>query len=145
ITLAEVYKGKISRKELKYDEARGAIPVSNVPQGERGIVTVLGRNDMATTQRMGIHWVVRDPDGVVVEDYYAWEMWPYCPPGDEHKFDGGRFDIDKPGTWTITIDLLMNEPDPVIVDSYDGALCTVEAAVPEPSFQRFGMTEYIKT
>ena len=98
---------------------------ASVPIGSSAIVTVLGRNDMSTTQQMGISWTIRDPDGVVVEPYDAWEAWPYCPPGSEHKFDGGRFDINKPGSWTITIDLLMNKPDPVVVDTYDGVLCVV--------------------
>ncbi|MBA7619437.1 hypothetical protein ES703_26776 [subsurface metagenome] len=98
---------------------------ASVPIGTSGIVTVWGRNDMTTSQQMGIHWVVKDPDGIIVEDYYAWEMWPYAGPGEEHKFDGGRFDIAKPGTWTISINLLMNQADPVIVDTYDGVLCVV--------------------
>ncbi|GAJ13603.1 unnamed protein product [marine sediment metagenome] len=69
---------------------------ASVPIGSSAIVTAWGRNDMGTTQQMGISWTVRDPDGVVVEQYDAWEAWPYCPPGSEHKFDGGRFDINKP-------------------------------------------------
>ncbi len=104
---------------------------SSVPIGQRGIITVLGRNDMPTTQQMGIEWTVRDPDGQVVEHYGPeWEMWPYCPPGDEHKFDGGRFDLDKAGTYTIAVDLLMNRDNPVVVDSYDGDLCIVTTEVP---------------
>ncbi|GAJ19258.1 unnamed protein product, partial [marine sediment metagenome] len=58
IALAEVvepYKGTISRVELEYNQSQDPVPVSNIPQGERGRVHVWGRNDMATTQRMGIH------------------------------------------------------------------------------------------
>ncbi len=99
------YEGTITTKQLKYDSVIRSIPASDVPIGTRGIVTVLGRNDMNTTQQMGIEWIVEDPDGLVVEHYGPeWEMWPYCPPGDEHKFDGGRFDIDKPGIWRISIE-----------------------------------------
>ncbi len=131
IALTEIpseYMGTISKKQLTYDSIVGLIPVAaKVSQGTRGIVTVLGRNDMATKQQMGIAWRVKDPDGYEVEHYSAWEAWPYCPPGDEHKFDGGRFDIDKPGDWTINIGLYMNHDNPVLVDSYVGVLCQVEA------------------
>ena len=104
---------------------------SSVPIGQSGIVTVWGRNDLSVTQQMGIEWTVRDPDGEVVEHYGpAWEAWPYCPPGDEHKFDGGRFDLDKAGTYTLKVDLLMNHDNPVVVDSYDGDLCAVTTELP---------------
>ncbi|GAH91967.1 unnamed protein product, partial [marine sediment metagenome] len=36
-----------------------------------------------------------------------------------------RFDINKPGDWTISIGLFMNIESPVMVDSYDGVLCRV--------------------
>ena len=98
---------------------------ASVPIGTRGLVHVWGRNDMTSTQRMGIHWVITDPDGILVEDYLDWEAWPHTSPGSEHEFIGGRFDIGKPGDWTISIDLLMNPDSPVIVDSYDGVLCAV--------------------
>ncbi|GAI73553.1 unnamed protein product, partial [marine sediment metagenome] len=90
IALAEVvepYKGTISRVELEYNQSQDPVPVSNIPQGERGRVHVWGRNDMTTTQRMGIHWVVTDPDGIE-DDYGEWELWPYTPPGVAHEFYG---------------------------------------------------------
>jgi len=91
---------------------------------------------------MGIEWTIRDPDGEVVEHYGPeWEMWPYCPPGDEHKFDGGRFDLDKAGIYTIAVDLLMNHDDPVPVDSYGGDLCTVTTEVP-PEYELIQHTIY---
>ena len=125
-------EGTITTKQLKYDSTERSIPASGVPIGTSGIVTVLGRNDMDTAQRMGIEWTVEDPDGLVVEHYGpVFEAWPYTSPGDEHKFDGGRFDIDKEGIWTIDIELLMDPDDPVVVDSYTGRLCTVEEAPEE--------------
>ncbi len=136
IPLAEVvepYKGTISKMELEYDGARANIPAYDIPQGERGLVHIWGRNDMATTQRMGIHWRVYDPDGVVVEDYSQWEAWPYTGSGGDHHFIGDRFNLDKVGTYTMDIALSMNPDDPEIVDTYYGDLCTV-AAVPEPEF-----------
>lgn len=142
VTVAEPYRGTISQKELEYNESRAAIPAANIPQGKRGLVHVWGRNDMSTTQRVGIWWEVRDPDGVVRETYAAWEAWPYTSPGGTHEFIGGRFNLDKAGTWTISVQLFMNPDAQVLVDEYHGTLCTVAAAVPEPEFAGFAITEY---
>ena len=98
---------------------------ASVPIGTRGLVHVWGRNDMAEAQRLGIGWTVTDPDGVIVEEYGTWEGWPYTGAGGEHEFIGGRFDINKVGDYMIAIELRMNEPDPVVVDSYSGVLCRV--------------------
>jgi len=87
---------------------------------------------MATSQVMIVSWVVKDPDGVTVESY-----------GDDagtigslqdHEFIGGRFDLDKVGTYTIAIRLFMNRASPVVVDSYDGPLCTTSTEAP-PKFK----------
>lgn len=98
---------------------------ASVPIGLSGLVHVWGRNDMANAQQMGILWEVRDPQGILVERYSEWEMWPYAGSGVEHEFIGDRFDINKPGSWRILIHLLMNQDSPAIVDSYDGVLCSV--------------------
>ena len=102
---------------------------SSVPIGQSGLVHVWGRNDMPTNQKLGTHWVVTDPDGVVVEDYSDWEAWS-TGPGDDHHFIGDRFDLDKEGTYTIAISLFMNPDSPVIVDSYKGDLCTATEVPP---------------
>ncbi len=138
----EVYRGTIARLELEYDEARAAIPAYNIPQGQRGLVHIWGRNDMSTSQKLGIYWIVKDPDGITVEEYYDWQAFS-TGPGDEHEFIGGRFNLDKVGTYDIQVGLLMNYDNPVYVDIYYGDLCTVAAAVPEPEFRGFGVTEYI--
>ncbi|HUV56900.1 MAG TPA: hypothetical protein VMV84_06675 [Dehalococcoidales bacterium] len=132
ITIEEVvpeYKGTISKKELEYNETQKSIPVSNVPQGKRGLVHVWGRNNMPTSQKLGIHWIVRDPNGLIAEDYQDWEFGSTSP-GDAHEFIGGRFDLNKTGNWTIGISLSMNPDSPLTVASYSGALCTVGAAPP---------------
>lgn len=98
---------------------------ASVPIGTRGLVHVWGRNDMTTTQRMGIGWTVTDPDGVIVEEYGIWEAWPHTGPGVDHEFIGGRFDINKVGDYMIVIELRMNYDNPVVVDSYAGILCRV--------------------
>lgn len=106
---------------------------ASVPIGTRGLVRVIARNDMTTTQKLGISWMIRDPDGlipVVGGEYFIWEEWPNTGPGSTHEFvNYERFDINKPGTWTISIALLMNQDDPVEVASYDGVLCVVEEEV----------------
>ena len=98
---------------------------ASVPIGTGGKVHVWGRNDMTSNQKLGISWVVKDPDGIVVQDYSDWQSWTtgYL---DDHEFiSWERFDIDKPGDWTISIGLFMNPDDPVMVDSYAGVLCRV--------------------
>ncbi|GAH57205.1 unnamed protein product [marine sediment metagenome] len=146
ISLAEVvepYAGTISKKQLEYDESRASIPAYNVPQGERGLVHIWGRNNMSSNQKMGISWSITDPDGIVVEEYSYWELF-WTGPGNTQEFIGDRFDMNKAGYWLILVHLMMNPADPVIVDSYNGYLCTVAAAVPEPEFAGFGVTEYTK-
>ncbi|MBA7682583.1 hypothetical protein ES703_90935 [subsurface metagenome] len=127
--------------ELEHDGARAYIPAYDIPQDERGLVHIWGRNDMASNQKMGIWWQVKDPDGVVVEEYARWEAF-WTGPGNAQEFIGGRFDLDKPGTYTIGVQLFMNPDDQVVVDDYYGALCTVAAVVPEPEFRGFGVREY---
>ena len=97
---------------------------ASVPIATRGKVYVRGRNDMATGQKLGIRMIIKDPDGIVVQDYQDWEFGD-TNPGDDHQFIGGRFDIDKSGDWTIVITLAMNPDNPVVVDSYSGVLCRV--------------------
>ncbi|GAI04014.1 unnamed protein product, partial [marine sediment metagenome] len=60
VSLAEVFEGAISRKELEYDEARNNIPAYDIPGDKRGLVHIWGRNNMSTTQKMGIWWQVKD-------------------------------------------------------------------------------------
>lgn len=144
VTLAVAYAGTISKKELEYDSARASIPASNIPQNQRGLVHIWGRNDMTTTQRMGIWWQVKDPDGITVETYSTWEAAPYTSPGSAHEFIGGRFTLGKTGTWKISIQLFMNPAAQVVVDDYYGTLCTVAAVLPEPEFQGFAVADYSK-
>jgi len=123
------YEGTISKKQLKYNNTIRSIPVSNVPQDNSGIVSIWGRNDMNSNQKMGIWWQVKDPDGHVVEEYSRWEAY-WTGPGNAQEFIGGRFDLDKAGTYTIAIQLFMNPDDQVCVDDYYGTLCTVAGAPP---------------
>ncbi len=112
---------------------------SSVPIGQRGLVHIWGRNDTLVTQELGISWLVRDPDGGVVEEYSDWSYGH--GPGDDHEFIGGRFDLDKVGTYSIKVELLMNEASPVVVDSYEGALCSTTTEVP-PEYELIQETIY---
>jgi len=123
------YEGTISKKQLKYNGTIRSIPASSVPQDKSGIVSIWGRNDMTSNQKMGIWWQVKDPDGHVVEEYSRWEAY-WTEPGNAQEFIGGRFDLDKAGTYTIDIELFMNPDDQVCVDDYHGTLCTVAGAPP---------------
>jgi len=142
VSLAEVVEGTISKKELEYDEARASIPAYDIPQNDRGLVHIWGRNDMSSNQKMGIHWLVYDPDGVVVEEYSKWETF-WTGPGNAQEFIGGRFDLDKPGTYTINVALSMNPDAPKIVDTYYGTLCTVKAEL-VPTFSNFAVASFSK-
>ena len=124
------YEGTITKKQLEYDSLKVSIPAGAVPFGKRGLVHIWGRNDTSVKQIMGIDWIVKDPYGVAVEHYHDFEFWPFCPPGGEHHFIGGRFDLDKEGTYTIEVKLLMNPDSPVTVDEYAGVLCMVSEAPP---------------
>jgi len=145
VALAEVFEGSIRKRELDYEDMWQVFPIYNIPTGTRIRVRITGRNDMATTQRMGIHWIVKDPDGVTIQEYSTWEAWPYTGAGSTHEFIGGSFDLNKAGTYTIQAWLLMNLADQVVVDDYYGTLCTVEAAVSEPEFSGFAIAEYERT
>lgn len=113
---------------------------ASVPIGQRGLVHIWGRNDTSVEQKLGIRWVVRDPDGITVEDYADWQFGN-TDPGKDHEFIGGRFDLEKEGTYTIAVNLFMNESSPVRVDSYEGALCTTTLEVP-PEFELIQDTIY---
>lgn len=139
----EVFEGTITKKELDYEDRWQAFPLYNIPTGTRTRVRITGRNDMASNQKMGIWWQVKDPDGYVVDEYSDWETY-WTGPGNEQVFRGGSFDLNKVGTYTLIIALSMNPSDPVIIDDFYGNLCTVKAAVPEPSFRYFEMAEYTK-
>ncbi|MBU1067553.1 hypothetical protein KKE60_07175 [Patescibacteria group bacterium] len=97
----------MTRKELEYDSVRGAIPVPKVYLGQSGLVHIYGMYDGVDAKQMSIKWTVKDPTGAVRESYYDVDTWPYTPPGSEHHFVGGRFDLNKPGNWTIKAELMI--------------------------------------
>ncbi len=106
--------------------------ISGVPAGTEGKIHVVGRNDMAIPMTMGCTWVVKDPDGIVVETHTDdWAGWPIptdVNPGDTHEFiSPGEFNLNKAGTWTIAIGLFMNSASPAEVASYIGVLVIITA------------------
>lgn len=118
---------------------------ASVPIGQSGLVHVWGRNDTSVPRHIGIHWVIKDPDGLVVKDYQDWAsvlgIKIEIDPDDDHEFIGGRFDLDKLGTYSIVVSLLMNPDSPVVVASYDGPLATTTTEVP-PEFDLIEETIY---
>ncbi|GAI57716.1 unnamed protein product, partial [marine sediment metagenome] len=100
-------------------------------------------NDTTSYQTLGIGWVVTDPDGWEVERHEDDWAAGWVGPGEDREFIGGRFNLDKVGTYMIAIALYMNSASPVVVDTYSGTLCMVAAAVPEPEFRGFGVREYV--
>lgn len=95
------------RKELQYNGERGTIPVSGLFVGQEALVHIYGHYDAPSARQMSIRWTVKDPAGMVKETYYDADTWPYTPPCEEHHFVGNRFDLDKPGNWTIKAELLI--------------------------------------
>ena len=102
---------------------------ASVLLGSSAIVHTQGRNDMSTSQILMFHWVVRDPDGMVVMDDTDKTLFGVPPGGTEERMTP-RFDLNKEGTYTLKADLLMNPDSPLIVDSYEGDLCTVTTELP---------------
>lgn len=122
--------GTITDGELDYQNVWQRFPLLDIPLNTRTRVRITGRNDTEETQRMGIHWFVADPDGLLVQEYSVWEAWPYTGAGAEHQFIGSSFDLSKVGQYTMQwILLLMNPDDPEVVDRYIGNLCTVKSAL----------------
>jgi hypothetical protein len=142
VSVVEPVKGKITRKELEYNSSRANIPASNIPKDKSGLVHIWGQNDTSTVQQMGIAWTLIDPDGITRESYSTWEAWPYTGAGSEHEFIGGRFSLDKAGTWMINVQLYMNPSSPTIVDSYSGTLCSVIPA--QPAVNQFEIKDFVK-
>jgi len=125
-------QGTIIKKELEYNESRGIIPVAGVLQNKRGLFHVTARNDMSTSQPIGIYWFINDPDGLIAEEYTDWKFGTLGA-GQTHEFIGGRFTFSKVGKYGTWVDLLMGSKDnPVVIYSarYIGELCTVITAVP---------------
>ena len=130
--LIEGYTGTITKKELEYNESRGIIPVAGVLQNKRGLFHVTARNDMSTSQPIGIYWFINDPDGLIAEEYTDWKFGTLGA-GQTHEFIGGRFTFSKVGKYGTWVDLLMGSKDnPVVIYSarYIGELCTVITTVP---------------
>jgi|GEM_PF-2883007 len=127
VALVEVFEGTITEKELDYEDRWQTFPLYDISAGTRTRVRITGRNDMASSQKMGIWWQVKDPDGYVVDEYSRWETYS-TGPGSEQEFRGGSFDLDKEGPYTIDVELFMNPSDQICVDDYHGTLCTVAVA-----------------
>lgn len=107
--------------------------ISSVPIGQKGLVHIWGQNNTTLEQKLGISWVVNDPDGLLVELYPREKDIEWSgdiKPGTTHHFLGGRFEFFKEGVYTIDVSLFMNPDSPVIVNDYKGVLCTVVVEVP---------------
>lgn len=144
VVTAVEFAGSITKKELEYDAEQAPIPC-DVLVGLHGLVHVWGRNDMDTNQKLGLHWVVHDPDGLAIEEGADWETW-HTGPGGEHHFiiPPGIQDyvnFDKVGAYTMSLELLMNPDSPVVVADYDGSLCTVTTEVP-PEYELILQSDY---
>ena len=99
-----------------------ALAISSIPVGQKGKVHIWGQN-------IGITWTVTDPDGLLAEQYSDWS-YSKIDPGDVHEFTGDSFEFFKEGPYAIKAHLFMLPDNPTVIDSYDGALCTIVAEAP---------------
>ena len=142
VAVGEEFRGSIAEKQLEFYEKLYSFVV-NVPSGGVGQVIIYGQNNMATPQEMGAHWIVKDPNGRQVQEYYvAPAAWPEVPPGDYVRFTGADIVFEAIGPWTIEVELLMNPGTPITVDSYDGDLCTVITPEVPPGYELIQHTIY---
>jgi len=133
--------GSIVRKELEYAGITKPLPVAGVPKDVRAKLHVWGRNDMSTSQNIGIYWFVSDPDGLIAEEYTDWK-WGTLGQGQTHEFiSSGQFDLNKLGKYTAWVDLLMGtSSNPVVVARFIGEVCLVVPA--EPFIHKFSIQDY---
>jgi len=123
VTIASIVK-----VELEYNGDRAiASTAVHVDKGKSGLIHVFGHNDTDEAQKLGIHWLVFDPDNIVREDYSTWEAWPYTGGGVTHEFIGGRFTFDKVGYWVIICGLFAWPEEQVAADAIGGTICLVGA------------------
>lgn len=132
------------RLAVQSPSTNALISGSSVPIDQKGLVHIWGRNDMPTSEKLGIRWWVKDPDGLEVQDYSDWE-WGGTGPGAEHEFLAPRFDFDKPGMWKIVVFLFLaidgDTNRPALLDTYDGDLCAVTTEIP-PEYKLIQHTIY---
>ena len=119
----ETPSASIVSKVLEYGDMKVSIPVSNVPQGTSAKMRVTVRNNMTTSQKLGIGWAVVDPGGAVIQSYSDWETFT-TGAGNTHEFVGPTFLIEKVGTYRTRINVFVY-PSTTYVDEYYNVLCTV--------------------
>ena len=130
-------EGEIIYKKLEYTGgSNGTVPVAGVPIDVKAKLHVWGQNNMGISQGMGIHWIITDPDGIIIENYEDWGG--NIGAGQDHEFiSNSQFDLDKAGKHFVSIDLLMGAQfSPIVADAFAGELCTV-AAVEEEEEEGF--------
>ena len=75
----EARAASIIAKTLRYDGLDVSIPATNVHQGTSAEIRVLVRNDMSTSQKLGIGVVVWDPTGTTIFTDAHYETWSTGP------------------------------------------------------------------
>lgn len=117
------YKGTITKLQLKYDSSSGDIPVGEIPTGQGKIFANI-RNDIIHPEVIGLHWEVKDPTGVVLEDYDFVSPEVILPGQSFPLMSLKWLPLTKVGKYTINIEMFMTV-DRIVVDSYSGELCTI--------------------
>ncbi len=125
IALAATPAAGIAAKLIEYSGLSLPLPAGSVPQGASAKLRVRVRNEMSASQKLGIAWVIVDPDGIVVQSYSDWETFS-TGAGDTHDFVGSSaFLLFKVGDYRVRIDAYVYPDGSRSVDCYDGALGAV--------------------
>ncbi len=124
IALAAAPAGIVA-KLIEYSGLSLPLPVGSLPQGASARLRVRVRNDMSASQKLGIAWVIVDPDGGVVQSYSDWETFS-TGVGGTHDFVGSSaILLSQAGNYRVRIDAYIYPDGSHSVDCYDGVLGTV--------------------
>jgi hypothetical protein len=128
---AEAPAASIVAKLLEYSGLSISLPAGNVPQGASAKLRVRVRNDMSTTQKLGIGWAIVDPAGDTVESYSDWETWSTSPGGTHDFVSPSSFLLSKVGEYRVGIAVYISPDGYTPVNSFQGTLgTTVPQEVP---------------
>lgn len=113
--------GRMTRKYIKHDgSALQDIPAGDIPLNDSTQIHVYCEHDHPSVKRLGVDWVIKDPDGHVADRYDAEDN--VAAQKEKHFYDYSGPRLTKAGIYTIDIKFYV---EGTLVDSYSGTLCTV--------------------
>lgn len=107
LAVVAAYEGYISDKELEWDGEHDAFPAYPT-LGTDGQVHIWGTSGMPISKIMRCRWTIRNPSGVVEQNYERKTMFGVGAYGTE-EFVGPKFGLDMVGDWTISVTLFLED------------------------------------